>query len=445
MKKYFLFILISFTSIIIFNSCKKETPIVADANFTINGNTDSIPAQIQFTNISTGISFKWDFGDETSSSEKNPSHTYAEYGNYKVKLIAIGSSTTDSLMKEITIGGKLGQIGDLDSSKILNSADYKVGKSYINEITQIPYIIGNGGVYNSISINSSGVIGLVAKLEKGKLLTGEGNLEFSVSGTPTSAGNARFSFTMGGKIFQFSLLVSPDIITLDVTGISSSTAICGGNIISDGGSSITQRGICWSATPNPTLANEFTSDGSGEGIYKSSIQNLTPVTTYYVRAYAISSLGTTYGDQLTFKTTKFCVSGKCIGDTFQGGLIAHLLSPGENGYDPNNPHGFIISLQDQGINNNWGEAQSICNDLVLNGYSDWYLPSRGHFQSVVNNVYTNGLINISPNVYWTGEEYWTSIAPSTPFAVYFNLYENGGSWSYERKTTKFHVRAVRNF
>jgi PKD repeat protein len=448
MKNYFLFISMTFSTLVLFNSCKKEspvTPVVAEAKFTIDGNTDSIPAQIQFINNSSGISYKWNFGDGTSSTEKNPSHTYTEYGTYRIMLTAIGSNSSDSLMKEITIGGTLGQIGYLDSTKISNSTDFKVRKNYINEITQIPYGNGNGGVYNSISIISSGVIGLIAKLEKGKLNNGDGELEFSVSGTPTSAGNARFSLSLGGNIYQFSLFVSPDIITLDVTAITSSTAIGGGNIITDGGSSISQRGVCWSTSPNPTLADGFTSDGIGEGIYNSSIQNLTPFTTYYVRAYATSNLGTTYGDQLTFKTTKFCESGKCIGDTFQGGLIANLLTPGENGYDPNVPHGFIVALEDQSTNSNWGSAHTICNDLVLNGYSDWYLPERGQFQSILNNVYLNGLINISPKVYWTSNEYWTGIAPTTPFAINFNLYENGGSWSYERKTNYYNVRAVRNF
>lgn len=444
MKKYFLFISITLASLVLFNSCKKDLIVVAEAKFTINGNTDSIPAQIQFTNNSTGISYKWDFGDETSSTEKNPNHTYTEYGNYRIKLIALGSKSTDSLMTEMTIGGKLGQIDDLVITKIFNSTDYKVRKNYINETTQIPYKNANGGVYNTISINSSGVIGLIAKLEKGKLYNGDGNLKFSVSGTPTSAGNARFSFTLGGKIYQFSLFVSPDIITLDVTAISSSTAMGGGNIVSDGGSSITQRGICWSTATNPTLANKFTSDGTGEGIYKSSIQNLTPVTTYYVRAYATSNLGTTYGDELTFKTTKFCVSGKCIGDTFQGGLIAALLTPGENGYEPNIPHGFIVALQDLSTNSNWGDAHRICNDLVLNGYSDWYLPNRGQFQEIKNNIYLNGLIKISPNVYWTSDEYWQQSAPTTNFAWYFNLSKNGIA-AFDRKTTEHHVRAVRNF
>lgn len=183
----------------------------------------------------------------------------------------------------------------------------------------------------------------------------------------------------------------------------------------------------------------------GGGKYSSTIQPLSPVTTYYVRAYATSNLGTSYGNQITFKTTKFCINGNCIGDNFQGGLIAYFLTPGDNGYDPNVPHGFIVAAQDQSASSNWSNAKTICDDLVLNGYSDWYLPGRGEFQAILYNLYLTGLINISSNIYWTSNEYWTSISQSTPFAEYFNFYGNGGSWSYERKTNNYHVRAVRNF
>ncbi|MBK6965357.1 MAG: hypothetical protein IPH20_15860 [Bacteroidales bacterium] len=90
------------------------------------------------------------------------------------------------------------------------------------------------------------------------------------------------------------------ITTNPVSDITGATAISGGNIFSDGGSQVTQRGVCWNTSPDPTVADGHTTDGSGSGTYISSITGLTPNTTYYVRAYATNSVGTSYGDNVSF-------------------------------------------------------------------------------------------------------------------------------------------------
>ena len=78
-----------------------------------------------------------------------------------------------------------------------------------------------------------------------------------------------------------------------------------GNIISDGGESITEYGICWNTSESPTIGESHKSLGSGMGSFASSITGLAPKTTYYLRIYAINSLGTAYGEQLSFKTFEF--------------------------------------------------------------------------------------------------------------------------------------------
>lgn len=95
----------------------------------------------------------------------------------------------------------------------------------------------------------------------------------------------------------------PQLVTTAISAISGDFAMSGGNLISDGGTTITSRGVCWSTSSNPTLANNFTSDGTGIGTYSSSITGLTPSTTYYVRAYATNAVGTIYGNQQSFTTT----------------------------------------------------------------------------------------------------------------------------------------------
>lgn len=80
------------------------------------------------------------------------------------------------------------------------------------------------------------------------------------------------------------------------------SAPSGGNIATDGGSPITARGVCWSTSANPTIANSKTTDGTGTGTYSSTLTGLSPSTTYYVRAYATNSAGTAYGNEVTHTT-----------------------------------------------------------------------------------------------------------------------------------------------
>jgi uncharacterized protein (TIGR02145 family) len=91
--------------------------------------------------------------------------------------------------------------------------------------------------------------------------------------------------------------------TLPIGNTTGTSATSGGNITNDGGTNITQRGVVWSTTQNPTTANNLTTNGSGTGSFTSILTGLTANTTYYVRAYATNSAGTAYGNQLSFATT----------------------------------------------------------------------------------------------------------------------------------------------
>ena len=94
----------------------------------------------------------------------------------------------------------------------------------------------------------------------------------------------------------------PVLSTSSITGITGTTATSGGNIILQGGSVVTARGVCWSTSTGPTISNSKTTDGTGTGSFVSNITGLNPGTTYYVRAYATNTQGTGYGDELSFTT-----------------------------------------------------------------------------------------------------------------------------------------------
>lgn len=98
-------------------------------------------------------------------------------------------------------------------------------------------------------------------------------------------------------------LVPPTLTTTAPSSVTTTTASSGGTISSDGGASITARGVVWSTNTNPTIAlSTKTEDGSSTGTFTSDISGLMDNTTYYVRAYATNSKGTSYGNQVSFIT-----------------------------------------------------------------------------------------------------------------------------------------------
>jgi len=106
----------------------------------------------------------------------------------------------------------------------------------------------------------------------------------------------------GTEVTTTTTAISPVITTATVSAITATTVTSGGNILSDGGATVTIRGVCWSTSQNPTISDNKTSNSTGSGIFVSSIVGLAPGITYYLRAYATNSVGTSYGNQLTAAT-----------------------------------------------------------------------------------------------------------------------------------------------
>ena len=92
------------------------------------------------------------------------------------------------------------------------------------------------------------------------------------------------------------------VTTNPITSFTTISAVCSGTVSNDGDSNITARGICWNTSANPTVENSKTIDGTGTGTFTSNLSGLTPNTTYYIRAYATNSVGTAYGNELSFTT-----------------------------------------------------------------------------------------------------------------------------------------------
>ena len=345
----------------------------------------------------------------------------------------------------------------------------------------------------------------------------------------------------------------PVLSSITISAITSTSATVIGNVTSDGGATITERGVCWSIMPSPTIGNSKATNGStGTGSYTTNISGLTGNTTYYVRAYAKNKAGTGYSEEKSFvssavsdyattlQATNIESSSTLLNGLVNANLMSTMvsfeygittsygnsisasqspvtgnsntpvsasligLSPlttyhfrvkitnssgtsfgndmvfityyaiGETAYggiifyrDTTCLYGLVCATSDQGTEVEWGcpvtiggtstalytgasntnaivagcptvgIAAEICNDLVLNTYSDWYLPSLDELKLMYLNLETQGLGDFIRDYYWSSSEYNASDAWFLSF--YY------GEQSEEAKYGKNYVRAVRSF
>ncbi|WP_299056918.1 fibronectin type III domain-containing protein [uncultured Polaribacter sp.] len=224
----------------------------------------------------------------------------------------------------------------------------------------------------------------------------------------------------------------PELATNDVSEITSTTVVSGGNITSDGGAAITERGVVWSTSTNPTInLDTKTIDGNGDGEFTSNVSGLSFNVDYFIRAYATNSTGTAYGNEIAFTTTYG------IGEVGPaGGFIFYdkgFYSDGwryleanqtdystegvvwwngtwnyqnETGISPNSNlgDGKANTLLIIAANNNLNNAAKVCNDFINNGYSDWYLPSIGELELMCQNLYSEGIGNFADSFYWSSTD-----------------------------------------
>ena len=125
-----------------------------------------------------------------------------------------------------------------------------------------------------------------------------------------------------GSQISFHTLAPPTVTTDTVSSITDTTAVCSGNVTSNGGLPIIVRGICWDTSHNPTISASYTTDSAGTGSFVGNITGLVPGITYYVRAYASNAIGTTYGNELSFTTTTY----------YNGGILPGVFSVGVNSH-----------------------------------------------------------------------------------------------------------------
>ena len=169
------------------------------------------------------------------------------------------------------------------------------------------YIVTSRGVCYSSTVTVPTIAGL-------KTVNGTGIGSFASALTGLTANTTYYIRayainalgTAYGDVKSFSTTtatIPTGITTTTASTITQITASSGGTIGSDGGSTITSKGVCWSNTSSsPTILNSLTNNGTGNTSFSSSLTNLLPGTTYYIRAYATNNVGTAYGNTISFTT-----------------------------------------------------------------------------------------------------------------------------------------------
>ena len=138
--------------------------------------------------------------------------------------------------------------------------------------------------------------------------SGTGNFSGVVTGLTANHTYYVRAYSVSGRILTYgnevAFLTCANLpkVTTQIVGYWLDYGRIGGTVTVDDGSEVTERGVCWSTSPAPTLNGSYQSEGAGTGSFEVLIENLEQNTKYYFRAYATNREGTAYGKEVSFTT-----------------------------------------------------------------------------------------------------------------------------------------------
>ena len=277
-----------------------STTAVSGGNITYNGGATVTASGVVWSTTSTPTI---ELSTKTTNGAANGSYTSSITGLTPGTLYYVRSYATNSVG---TNYGAQTSFTTLNTPTI--SATASATSITSNSATTGGDITADGGA----TVTSRGLVyGTTTGSATFSVTSGTGTGTYSISLTgllPATTYYVRsFATNSVGTVFGTetnftTIAIAPTLTTTAASSVTKYAANTGGTIISNGGSTISASGICWSTTATPTISDSKTTDGTTSGTFTSSLTSLTAGTTYYVRAYATNAIGTSYGANESFTT-----------------------------------------------------------------------------------------------------------------------------------------------
>ena len=268
---------------------------------TLNGYISIQPAYNNGTINITNLSFPaltscttFDYNTNLQNFQPAPGAIYinGNAANATINLSSLASCNSISISGATSLN--LSSLANCDYISIYNSSITSLSFPSLNNNSNIN-LSGNALTSNSVNSILNKFLTVLPASGKNIILEGQ-----NPPAPPTGQGliDKQTLITAGNQVYTDGFL--PTITTTAVSAITSSSATSGGTITNDGGGTINSSGIVWATTANPTVANNVLYNGASN--FTSNLTGLSPGTTYYVRAFATNSAGTTYGNEMSFTT-----------------------------------------------------------------------------------------------------------------------------------------------